>query len=75
VLKVNGSAGQPRKGGFFLFSGATYATRDGKPLLEPGDSIVVPEKLDRIAWLREIKDITQILFNVTVAAGVVIALF
>jgi hypothetical protein len=49
--------------------------RDGKPLLEPGDSIVVPEKLDRIAWLREIKDITQILVNVMVSAGVAIVLF
>jgi hypothetical protein len=48
---------------------------DGRPLLEPGDSIVVPEKLDRIAWMREIKDITQILFQVAVSAGVVVALF
>jgi hypothetical protein len=75
VLKVNGSAVQPRKGGFFLFTGSTYVTRDGKPLLEPGDSIVVPEKLDRIAWLREIKDITQILANVMISAGVAIVLF
>ena len=75
VLKVNGSAVQPRKGGLFLFSRSTYVTSDGKPLLEPGDSIVVPEKLDRIAWLREIKDITQILVNVMVSAGVAIALF
>jgi polysaccharide export outer membrane protein len=75
VLKVNGSAVQPKEGGLFLFSKSAYTTRDGKPLLEPGDSIVVPEKLDRIAWLREIKDITQILFQVAVAAGVVVAIF
>ena len=75
VLKVNGSAVQPKESGLFLFSKSTYTTRDGKPLLEPGDSIVVPEKLDRIAWLREIKDITQILFQIAVAAGVVVALF
>jgi hypothetical protein len=48
---------------------------DGRPLLEPGDSIVVPEKLDRIAWMREIKDITQIMFQIAVSAGVVVALF
>jgi len=35
----------------------------------------VPEKLDRIAWLRETKDITQILFQIAVAAGVVVAIF
>jgi protein involved in polysaccharide export with SLBB domain len=39
--------------------------------IEAGDTIVVPEKLDRVAWLREIKDITQILANVAVAAGAV----
>jgi len=75
VLKVNGSAVQPREGGLFLFSKTAYMTRDGKPLLEPGDSIVVPEKLDRIAWMREIKDITQIMFQIAVSAGVVVALF
>jgi hypothetical protein len=56
-------------------SKTAYRTRDGNPLLEPGDSIVVPEKLDRIAWIREIKDISQIFFQVAVGAGVVIALF
>ena len=73
VLKVNGSAVRPKDRGLFLFSKATQM--DGRPLLEPGDSIVVPEKLDRIAWMREIKDITQILFQIAVSAGVVIAAF
>ncbi len=43
--------------------------------LDPGDSIIVPEKLERIAWLREFKDITQILMNSAVVAGVVIQMF
>jgi protein involved in polysaccharide export with SLBB domain len=73
VLKVNGSAVRPRGGGLFLFSRATQM--DGRPLLEPGDSIIVPEKLDRIAWMREIKDITQIIFQIAVSAGVLITLF
>ncbi len=42
--------------------------------LDPGDTIVVPKKLDYTAWLRNTKDITQILFQVAMAAGVVIAL-
>jgi protein involved in polysaccharide export with SLBB domain len=75
VLKVNGSAVRPESSRFFLTSKAGYTTRDGMPLLEPGDSIVVPEKLDRVAWIRDTKDITQILFQIAVAAGVVIALF
>ena len=45
----------------------------GMPL-ETGN-LVVPEKPDRAAWLRETKDITQILFQIAVAAGVVIAIF
>lgn len=73
VLKVNGSAVRPGGRGLFLFSRETQG--DGRPLLEPGDSIVVPEKLDRIAWMREIKDITQIIFQIAVSAGVVVALF
>jgi protein involved in polysaccharide export with SLBB domain len=43
--------------------------------IEPGDVVVVPEKIDRIAWLREIRDISQILMNTAVVAGVVKVLF
>lgn len=43
--------------------------------LEPGDTIVVPEKLERIAWMREIKDLTQILYQIAVTAGVLIVAF
>ncbi len=43
--------------------------------IEPGDSIIVPEKLDRIAWLREIKDLTQILYQIALTAGVAIIIF
>jgi protein involved in polysaccharide export with SLBB domain len=73
ILKVNGSAVRPETGRFFLFSGSPFDSRDGRPLLEPGDTIVVPEKIGRIAWRRNIIDISQILFQATMAAGVVIA--
>jgi protein involved in polysaccharide export with SLBB domain len=42
--------------------------------LEPGDTIVVPRKLDRLLWLKTTKDITQIVFQIAVAAGVVFAI-
>jgi len=42
--------------------------------LNPGDTIIVPRKMDRFFWLKTTKDITQILFNVALAAGVVLAL-
>ncbi|MBA4390250.1 MAG: hypothetical protein C0399_04855 [Syntrophus sp. (in: bacteria)] len=38
-------------------------------VIEAGDSIVVPEKLERTAWLRELKDITQIFANVGLTAA------
>jgi protein involved in polysaccharide export with SLBB domain len=43
--------------------------------IEPGDTIVVPEKLDRYAWMRSIKDISQILYQIAVTAGVLIVAF
>ena len=41
--------------------------------LDPGDTIVVPQKLERIAWMREIKDITTILSQIALTAGVMLA--
>lgn len=41
--------------------------------LDPGDSIVVPEDLERINWLREVKDIATILGQIALVAGVVVA--
>jgi len=71
ILKVNGSAVRPESGRFFLFSEGTGSS--WRQPLEPGDTIVVPEQISRIAWLRNSKDIFQILFQATMAAGVVIA--
>lgn len=80
ILKVDGTARQAYKGTInwndqkdrlelaaFSENNANY--------IEPGDVIAVPENFERIAWLREIRDITQILMNTAVAAGVVIKLF
>ena len=79
VMKVDGSARKLSRG---VLSWSAPRERwevagfgEPVPMIEPGDTIVVPEKVERIAWLREIRDITQILMNVAVAAGVVIALY
>ena len=42
--------------------------------LQPGDTVVVPRKIDKTQWMRNTKDITQILFQIAVAAGVVLAI-
>lgn len=43
--------------------------------LDPGDTVVVPEKIDKKAWVRDTKDFTQILYQIAVTAGVLIVAF
>ena len=43
--------------------------------LEPGDTIVVPMKVQYVPWLRNVKDITQVLMQIAVTAGVVLKLY
>jgi polysaccharide export outer membrane protein len=79
TLKIDGSARKLSSG----FAGwnssrsrwelATFGEESKE--IEPGDVIVVPEKIERIAWLREIRDITQILMQMAVTAGITIKLF
>ena len=38
--------------------------------LSPGDTIMVPDNYNRIPWMRNIKDITQIMMQIAVTAGV-----
>ncbi|MGB9079890.1 MAG: SLBB domain-containing protein [Desulfuromonadaceae bacterium] len=40
--------------------------------MEPGDTLVVPQKLEKTAWMRDIKDITQILANVGIVTGTIL---
>ncbi len=43
--------------------------------ISPGDTILVPTKITRFVWKKELMDWTTILFQIAVAAGVVIAAF
>jgi protein involved in polysaccharide export with SLBB domain len=47
----------------------------GDTKLYPGDAVLVPESVARKNIMRDVKDITQILYQIAVAAGVTIALF
>lgn len=68
ILKVNGTAISKRNSSGWL--GGFSSKR-----LDAGDTIVVPEKIEKVAWLREVKDITQILYQIAVTAGVLIVTF
>jgi len=74
ILKADGTAVRPQ-GGFLGISWSSGRWEFGGRELDPGDTIVVPEKLERIAWMREIRDITQILYQIAVTAGVLIVAF
>ena len=73
LLKANGSVvtRENADGGFF--------SRGRQGLLstrvDPGDSIVVPEKLLETRLMKDVKDITQILYQIAVTAGIVILAF
>jgi len=79
VLKIDGSAHKLYRGSLnwsdsmsrWEIAGYEEDIRE----IEPGDTIVVPEKLERIAWMRNVKDITQILYQIAVTAGVLIVAF
>jgi protein involved in polysaccharide export with SLBB domain len=79
ILKVDGSARKVSKNfiGWSSLRTRWEMTSYGGEIrqIEPGDAIVVPEKPEHIAWLRNIKDISQILMNIAVVAGVVVAMY
>lgn len=42
--------------------------------LDPGDTIVIPKKLDRFFWLQTTKDVTQVMMQVAVTVGIAFAI-
>jgi protein involved in polysaccharide export with SLBB domain len=79
VMKVDGSA-RKLSSGFMNWNALrkrweVAGFNESKGPLEAGDSIVVPEKLERTAWLRNLKDITQILANAGLAAATIAVLY
>jgi protein involved in polysaccharide export with SLBB domain len=73
VVKADGSVTTKEQAdeGLWLFGEkGILATR-----IEPGDSIVVPEKLVFTRFMKDVKDITQILYQIAVTAGVLLVAF
>lgn len=67
--RQSSSLGWDEPGGGWNWGGFTSRS------LLPGDTLVVPQKLERIAWLREIKDITTIVSQVALTAGTIFLFF
>jgi polysaccharide export outer membrane protein len=62
VLRADGSVMSRRQGGWL------FNSLDGSTLM-PGDSIVVPEELDKTSIMRNLKDISQILYQFGLGAA------
>jgi protein involved in polysaccharide export with SLBB domain len=74
IIKVDGATIKPGWG-LFWNTGARQWENGSPNLIEPGDTIVVPDDIMRIAWVRELKDWVQIFYQSMVGAGVVVKLF
>jgi protein involved in polysaccharide export with SLBB domain len=74
ILKSSGVASQPSQSVIWDSFSRKWAF-GSSGILDPGDTIVVPSKLERIAWLRQVKDLTQILYQIATTAGVMIVAF
>lgn len=79
VLKADGTARRVN-GGFMNWSQSNSrwelaAFSEDQNQLDPGDTIIVPEKLERTAWLRELKDWTQVLMQISVIGATVNYMF
>jgi len=70
IVRVDGTVQSRQQVSFFkgLFSSSFMSN-----ILGPGDTIVVPQRYEKIAWMREIKDLTSILANIALSAGVMVA--
>ena len=73
MIKADGSVVTKNNtgGGFFAFGSSGLMSAKA----EPGDSIVVPEKIVQVRAMKDFKDITQILYQIAVTAGVLIVVF
>ena len=80
IVKADGTViSKTQKGGFGLswdsedrrwVSGGFASAR-----IDPGDSILVPSKVTRFVWKRELMDWTTILYQLAVTTGVIVALY
>ncbi len=81
VVKANGEVLSKGQEGFFGM--VTWDSRNHRWTmggfegleLDAGDTIIVPKKLEKYPWLRITKDITQVLYQIAVTAGVIIVAF
>ena len=68
IIKADGSIIPPSKANSSGFFRSTYTVRNG---LSPGDTIVVPLKVDTFSGIRATTEVTQVIYQLAVAAAAV----
>lgn len=68
LVKMDGTVISRKQSTGFLFFNRFMSTQ-----VDSGDNVIVPQRYEKIAWMREIKDIATILGQTALAAGVLIA--
>lgn len=68
VIRADGTVESRKESTRFLFYDGFERIH-----LDPGDTVVVPQAIDRVAWMRELKDIAYIVGQTALAAGVLVA--
>ena len=72
IIKSDGSIIPPSRASSSGFFRSTYSSSNS---LEPGDTIVVPLKIDTFSGIRATTEITQVLYQLAVAAAAVSSFF
>lgn len=67
LVKIDGSVISKQQSGGLFFNNF-----NSKPV-DSGDTIVVPQRYEKVAWMRDIKDIATILGQIALTAGVMLA--
>ena len=81
LVKANGTVISKRQEGFWgmaSWDGDNHRWTLGgfeNVKVDPGDSIIVPKKVEKYPWLRVVKSVTEIMYQIAVAAGVLIVAY
>lgn len=68
VIRADGTVeSRQAKTSFLFYDGFMHMS------LDPSDTIIVPQEIEKVAWMRDLKDIAFILGQTALAAGVLIA--
>jgi len=70
IIRANGTVVSKKGISWFVFG-----KRFKNIILYPGDTLLVPQKVVRPSYLRDVKDITQILYQIAITTGVIVTIF